>query len=350
MTYITAEQSEGPIVGSHQYVPTEALPGCTRPLAKLLGPLVFTQDEYRRLPSFGFVSEPAAAILADGTEQCRRGHVGHILRQRVEIALCPIVSYSYRHADATHSIYVNVQHQIIEDVDGPIQAFIRDTERLAEEAFKAKRYEVAYRLILRALVMDEATTSEQALRSRILSKLDRRFMLVSIATWLPIVVAWFLGSAIDNEGVAVIGIVGSLLPLMLGRLLLARDVGLRFGDKRTAVAAAMLTATCAVASAAPIHMSAATWPSLVTDYTGFAIVTGAAAVAVLIRRKERSRRTRIEAHRREFATTGRLELYVRSLDPDPRWERRTLAWIVVGTTLVIIGATAAIRTALAAGQ
>jgi hypothetical protein len=344
MKYATAEKSEGPKQSSNQYVPP-GLPRFTKkagPLSSLHGPVVFTQDEHRRIASFAFSEEPAAAVLSAEVERCRIGHDGHVLRQQIEITRCSLVEYRYRHAGALRSIHLNPAHDLVEDIAGPIQAATGDFERLAAEARGARRYEDAYRLVVRALCMDEARPSEQSLRNAVLSRLSMAYKLWALAAWLPAAAGWCAFAAVQWGTEVWPGALASLLPMMLGLHLLARDVGLRFGGRRARVTAAALTGLGALLSAASIHRASLRWPARWTDYLAFGVVTLALTAAAIWRSEERARRVRIEDHVREFPVAAALEFYVVGLDPETRWERRAVGSLAGATLMLLVAAGIAI--------
>jgi len=81
MAYVTAEQTEEPTKGEHQFVPTE-LPQFKKndhPSSKLEGELVFSQDEHSRIAPLGFSDQQAATVLSAEVETCRNEHKGHVL-------------------------------------------------------------------------------------------------------------------------------------------------------------------------------------------------------------------------------------------------------------------------------
>jgi hypothetical protein len=137
MAYVTAEKSEEPTKNTSQQIP-KGLPRFTKrksPVSNLQGSLVFAQDEREQIATLGFREEPAAAVLVAEVERCRSGHTGHILRQRIEVSRCSLIEYQYRHSGALYPIYVNPAHNLVEDIAGPIQALISNTDGIAAKAY-----------------------------------------------------------------------------------------------------------------------------------------------------------------------------------------------------------------------
>ena len=198
MAYVTAEQKEEPARGERQYIPT-GLPQFQKkenPLSVLDGDSVFTQDEQTRIAAFAFDDQQAASLLTTEVEKCREDHKGHVLRQKINVERCSIVEYHYQHDGKPFSIWLNPKHVLVEDLAGPIQTAIENMDALAKKAFDEKRYEDAYRLALRSLCMDEATSEEK----RILSKSGRRlcthYAFFSLVSFLAVWATWIAATTI----------------------------------------------------------------------------------------------------------------------------------------------------------
>lgn len=330
MTSSTAERRERPKVNSKQYC-ADGLPGFTKtdnPTSKLGGPVVFTQDEPGRIAAFNLAGHPAAEVLTAHAESCRAGHSGHILRQRLEVQRCSLVHYRYRYAGSEYSIYLNPAHKLIEDSDGPIQAAISNTDTLAAAAYRERRYEDAYRLVTRALCMDEATPSERDLRDRILRGLMGSYAGWSLLSWGVTGGVWMMISAAILRASVLTGVLASILPLALGVHLFGRDLGVRVANKRVRIAVALQIGLIAALSAAAMHEPLPHWPSHWSQNLSLAIVTLGLVFVLLDRSKERARRCTIEDHIPHFRSTEKLEAYVASLDADRSWQRRTQRWLV----------------------
>lgn len=126
MSYVSAEQTEEPVKGEHQYVPTE-LPhfkNIDSPVSKLGGKSAFFQDERSRITKLGFFDQQAAPILSAEVESCRESHQGHVIRQQISVERCSIVEYRYQFARSDFSIFVNPSQRLVEDISGPIQTAI----------------------------------------------------------------------------------------------------------------------------------------------------------------------------------------------------------------------------------
>ena len=337
MAYVTAEQTEEPAKGEHQFVPTE-LPQFKKndhPISKLEGELVFAQDEQSRIAPLGFSDQQAATVLSAEVETCRNEHKGHVLRQQINVERCSIVEYSYRHSGMTHTIFINPKHSLVEDIAGPIQTAIEHMDALAKKAFDEKRYEEAYRLNLRSLCMDEATNEEKQLRDQILKRLTSSYRNTALMTWLLASLSWmFLCSPAPGQDVSNIGGFLGLLPLLGAVFLFARDPALRFRQRGSRLVCAVLLGFSAFLSGATISLNSLCglndrpWD----DWLPFGGVILLLVVIALARAKERSRRLKIETHLKEFSTPQALEAYVCGLDPKDRTEFRA----ILGMSVVLL--------------
>ena len=337
LAYATAEQTEEPAKGEHQFVPTE-LPQFKKndhPISKLEGELVFAQDEQSRIAPLGFSDQQAATVLSAEVETCRNEHKGHVLRQQINVERCSIVEYSYRHSGMTHTIFINPKHSLVEDIAGPIQTAIEHMDALAKKAFDEKRYEEAYRLNLRSLCMDEATNEEKQLRDQILKRLTSSYRNTALITWLLASLSWmFLCSPAPGQDVSNIGGFLGLLPLLGAVFLFARDPALRFRQRGSRLVCAVLLGFSAFLSGATISLNSLCglndrpWD----DWLPFGGVILLLVVIALARAKERSRRLKIETHLKEFSTPQALEAYVCGLDPKDRTEFRA----ILGMSVVLL--------------
>jgi formylglycine-generating enzyme required for sulfatase activity len=179
MGFISAHQSEEPETTTLTYIPNE-LPKFRKascPTSNLSAPDAFVQDERGPLATIEIGEQPAASILKAVAEQCRKQHVGHIDRQQVSIQRCSIFSYRYRFRGNIHTIYINKSHNLVEDLDGPIQSTITGIDEKANHLFICGELGEAFRTNMMALCMDGATAEEKALRSRILKALAIRHVL-----------------------------------------------------------------------------------------------------------------------------------------------------------------------------
>ena len=326
MAYVTAEQTEEPAKGEHQFVPTE-LPQFKKndhPFSKLEGESVFTQDEQSRIAPFGFSDQQAATVLSAEVETCRNEHEGHVLRQQINVERCSIVEYRYRYAGKDHTIFINPKHGLVEDVAGPIQTAIEHMDALAKKAFDEKRYEEAYRLNLRSLCMDEATNEEKQLRDQILKRLTSSYRNTALLAWLLATAAWLsVGTAMLNLQFS-FGVLLGLIPLLAGVQLFARDCALHFRGSGSRVVAGLLIGVCAFLSGAAINAESLQWDkhNHWADWFPIAIAIFVLAAIAISRSAERSRRCEIEKHTKEFANTQALEAYVSGLNPSAGREVR----------------------------
>jgi len=346
MSYETAEQTEEPAKGEHQYVSPE-LPQFKKkdhPLSLLAGDVVFTQDERARIGAFKFSDQQASPVLAAEVETCRSNHEGHVLRQQISVERCSIFEYRYLHAGKNHTIYVNSQHNLVEDIAGPIQTTIEHLDANATTAFREKRYEDAYRLNLRSLCMDEATSAEKKLREDIFSALTWAYFKAAFVGWFLAAVTWLciiLNSPVvpaeTHSDVAALaqfnfGIFLGLIPIVWAMLggVFSRDIGLRL-NKRERSLSALLFGICALLSGVAINRDSQ-W----VDWIVFAI-TNLGLLALTVSRSDEDKKIReIEKHKKKFANTQALETYVCGLDYSARYSSRVIAWLVV-VLVVLLG-------------
>ena len=317
MAYVSAEQTEEPATHNHQYVP-QGLPSFRRqdnPLTKLGGTPVFSQDEAGTIKTFEFAGDPAASVLSGEVEACRQSHQGHVVRQRVTVERCSLVEYRYRHSGKTYSIFLNPNHELVEDLGGPIQDAIENMDSLAQKAFGEKRYEDAYRLNLRALCMDEATKEEKDLRKWILKRLTADYRKTALLIWLVCTVLWLLIGAVLPKPRFNLGPLLALPLLLVGVRLFARDTALRFGSRSSRRVAATLIGLAVFFSSMAIDDRASTLLPLT-------FVTIGMVVVAIARFGERGRRCRIEEHVKTFPNTQALEAYVGRLDPTVGFDQK----------------------------
>jgi len=354
MAYITAEQTEEPAKGEHQFVPTE-LPQFKKndhPFSKLEGEAVFTQDEQSRIATFGFSDQQVAPVLSAEVETCRNEHEGHVLRQQINVERCSIVEYRYRYAGKDHTIFINPKHGLVEDIAGPIQTAIENMDALAKKTFDEKRYEDAYRLNLRSLCMDEATDAEKQLRRDIFKKLDAAYLEAASAAWFLAAVTWlFITRGLPGDDESLLkwlfvemkfnfGVLLGLLPLLVGVHLFARDTGLRLKGRVSRVLSALLIGICALLSGAAINTDTLQWDkhNHWADWFPIAIVMFVLVAIGISRSQERSRRSEIEKHTNEFANTQALEAFVAGLNPSAGHEFRVVFGLCV--VAICLGGTA----------
>ncbi len=353
MAYVTAEQTEEPAKGEHQFVPTELPPFKKKdhPLSNLEGEAVFTQDEQSRIATFGFGDQQAAGVLSAEVETCRNEHEGHMLRQQIKVERCSIVEYHYRYAGKDHTIFINPKHGLVEDIAGPIQMAIENMDALAKKAFDEKRYEDAYRLNLRSLCMDEATAAEKQLRGEIFKGLDENYFDAALATWFLAAVAWlFITQGLPSDDESLLkwlyfqmkfnfGILLGLLPLLIGVHLFARDTALRLNGRVSRVLSALMIGICALSSGAAISTNSLEWDkhNHWADWLLFAIVILVLIAIAISRSDERSRRSEIEKHTNEFDNTQALEEYVSGLNPSAGYEFRVV-FVLFIAAICLVGA------------
>ncbi len=326
LAYTTVEVAEEPTSNANQYV-TPALPRFRKkdnPLSNLEGQIVFTQDETKRIGQFEFQNQPAAATLSNEVNSCRASHTGHVLRQRMEIEASGIIEYRYRHSTKEYSIYLNPLHGLVEDLEGPIQASIANVDTLAEEAFKEKRYEDAYRLVTRGLCMDEATESEKQLRDQALRALVMSYGKLALLGWLAAAVAWCLVDGFLSHFQINWWFVLGLLPLPFAIQLFAQDVAVRFRGPRERVQPAILIGVMFLLSGAGIG-AGTSW----TNWIGLTLLITATCSFGSIRSKERTLHTTLEAYVATFPSPQELETYVLKLDPKPEPLSRTILTLVL---------------------
>jgi Sel1 repeat len=319
MAYVSAEQTEEPSKTDHQLFP-EGLPQFKKekhPLSDLRGDSVFMQDEQSEIKLLGFANQQIAAVLSAEVEFCRKSHQGHVLRQQINVERCSIVEYRYQSARKEYSIFVNPSHRLVEDTSGPIQTAIEKMDALAQKAFDEKRYEDAYRLNLRSICMDEASEEERKLRDQIIKRLTGVYRDMALLTWLAASLAWlfFCTTAPGQHGN--FGAFIGLFPLLGGVYLFARDTALRFQQRSSRVASAVLIGFSAFLSGAAINVNSFDWntDNHWVDWLPFVVVILALVVMAIARANERSRRIEIEKHMEEFPDVQALESYVCGLDP-----------------------------------
>lgn len=177
LRYISAEQEEKPSTTSAMYIATQ-LPKFKKKLSpvsgvsSINGPNIFEQDELNRIKKFDFQGAPAEVVLLPLIDTCRSGHVGQVVRQKVEIKNSSVFEYQYNANGNSYAIYINLTTGVIEDVNGPIQKLINDSNAEASRLFKRGQLGEAYLVNMRCLCMDEASDDEKALRSSILNRLS----------------------------------------------------------------------------------------------------------------------------------------------------------------------------------
>lgn len=333
MSYETVEVEEEPSSGSEQYLP----PGLPKfnmkghPLSNLKGPVVFSQDEPNRIGRFSFPDQPAAQLLSGIGESCRAGHGGKILRQRIEVEACGVLEYRYEHLGRQYPIYINRDHRLVGDVDGPVQAFVSDLETLAEKGLQEGRFEDAYRLASRALCMGEATEAEKQLRDRALNGLLRSYRSVALASWLFSAMAWYLASVLlPPLRFGLWDLLG--LPLLLASVpLVAKDIGLRLSGptERCVVAALLGVAFFLIGAGIGVGDEWVRWA---------APAASAAAIAVFarIRSKDREMHARLEAHLGGLGSPQAREAHVLGFDPKPAFSGRMRLGLLLAVTLLSI--------------
>lgn len=319
MSYVSAEQSEGPVTNEHQYIPPE-LPSFKKkdnPTSKISGETVFLEDEKLRIENPGFGGQEGATVLNAEVETCRQTHVGHVLRQQIKVECCPIVEYRYQFARKEYSIFTNPSQGLVEDISGPIQTAIEKMDALAQKAFDGKKYEDAYRLNLRSLCMDEATEDEKKLRGLIIKRLTNCYLMVAIFSWLLVSAAWFLIAATAFARPGNFGPFLGIVPLLAGVFCFARDFGLRLQKPSLRNLSAVMLGMAASMSGAAIGPESFDWniANHWLDSMPIIFTTGGIIVLILFRAKERARRLAIEKAIKDFSNEQALEAYVCGLDP-----------------------------------
>ncbi len=333
LSYTTVEVTEEPSSAASQYV-CPSLPKFTKgdnPLSNLKGKTVFTQDETARIDHLGFRSQPAAAVLSSEVDLCRASHTGYTLRQRIEIEACSLVEYHYRHEGKEYSIWINPEHGLVEDLDGPIQSYIANVDALAEKAFKEKRYEDAYRFISRGLCMDETTDAEKKLRDQTLQGLVASYRTIALVSWIGAAIVWWLvGRLLPNLQNSLLFVLG-LIPLFVGVQLFAPDCGVRFSGPKDRVLPASLLGVVAFLAGAGIG-EGTSW----TDWIGLALLIIATVAFGLIRSNTRALHAKLEAHRASFPSPQILETYILKFDPKPELLSRTVRALALVVALLAI--------------
>ncbi len=333
LSYTTVEVEEDVSVNENQYI-SASLPKFKKkdnPLSKLDGPTVFTQDETKRIDQFEFQRQPAAAVLSNEVELCRASHTGHILRQHIEIETCVLVEYRYRHSTKEYSIYINPQHNLVEDLEGPVQSFIQNTDALAEKAFKEKRSEDAYRLITRGLCMDETTEAEKKLRDQILRALLVSYHKIGLVSWFGAAIIWCLVGGLSSNFHISWWFVLGLIPLLLGIQMFAEDFGVRFSGPKDRMIPAVSIGIAAFFSGVVIG-SGTSW----TDWIGLASLTAGAGAFGLFRSKARAKLKKLEAFFPTFPNPQALEAYVLTLDPKHELSSRIKLVLVALVALLAV--------------
>ena len=330
MSFISAERKEEPKVTTDQYSPP-ALPAFKKgahPLSHLRGEAVIVLDQPNVIerPDLG-VGE-ASPVLDAQVAQCRRGHGGKILRQRIVAEQCPIVEYRYRYKQREYGLFLNPRHNLIEDLDGPIQAAVSSIDQAAEAAFREHRLEDSYRLNLRSLCMDEASNEEKSLRSRIQRRL-LRFYLAGVGC------VFLLAAVAQIELVAFPqGLGGMAFPFGLGLALaagylFARDGALRLSGPHFRWLSSGLIGLACFLAVQPLslvdHWGDSEDPALLVPSTLLVLALGGFAQ---FRRKARSRRNGIERHLSSFPDRQSLESFVTGVDPSDRRSAGTLGLLV----------------------
>lgn len=333
ISYTTVEQSEEPVVNDHQFIP-QNFPQFKKkenPLSNLEGELIYSQEEEGAITVFEFQNDQAGEVLKSEVETCRAKHEGHILRQRVDLNSCPILEYHYRYQGKEYTVFINPKHKIAEGLAGPIQSAIENTDALAEKAFKEKRFEDAYRLVLRGLCMDEATESEKKLRDKILSKLTSNYIIKTLIVWGLLVLAWWFGGKVVPDIRFNWYILISAIPLLAGAWLFVRDWALGFTNSITKIISAMIISLCAFCSGAAIHAEP-TW----VDWIPFGMLTIFLIGIAAGRSNERAKRNKIEEHLKEFSDAKALENYVFKLDKNQGADFRTIMNLSIYAFFVIL--------------
>ena len=339
MAYVSAEQTEEPAKCEHQYIPTE-LPQFKKgrnPLSILAGDSVFLQDEPSRIEATGFRQQEAARVLTAEFETCRQTHAGHVLRQQIDVERCSIIEYRYRHAGKTYAIYVNPLHELVEDISGPVQAAIENTDGLAEKAFDEQRYEEAYRLNLRSLCMDEATAAEKELRDKILKRLTGCYRNTGLVVWLVAAVVWLCAGGMAAQPRLNFGVLLGLIPVIAGAHIFARDTALRFRSRVSRAASAILIGASGFLAGVPVSSESMLWDKSNhwMDWFPLGFVVLALVGVAIARNEERSRRNRIEEHTRQFPDANALEAYVYGLDPKDGVEMQAIL-ALCGTAFALV--------------
>ena len=352
MNSVSAEQSETPKKDNQHCLPL-TFPNFKKvnsPTSKLDGEKVFFQDNTNipaAISKFGFSEEEAAGVLSKKVDECRRFHRMNnkqvIIRQQISIERCLIVEYRYRYESKEYTFYLNPAHQLVEDIDGPIQAAKQNFEEQAAKAHNEKRYEEAYRLIMRGLCMDETKEAEQQLRDKILKSLF--WFYLGWGSLVAIIIAsafYVLGSskALNEAKGSTGGIaIMSLLIVVVGARLISRDLGLTFIKYKDRILAAITLGFFA---------SMSTWVGAVysrkfyqqhDDQYSFIFSWNLIILATLlgwslIRLKERKRRSHIEECREEFKPTEKLVSYINGLT-GKELSRRPI--FIILASVVIIG-------------
>lgn len=329
LSYVTVEVEEDSSSKDNQYI-SPTLPKFKKkdhPLSNLKGEVVFTQDESRKIDQLKFCNQPAAAVLSREVELCRATHDGHVLRQRIEIEACVLVEYRYRHGTKDYSIYINPEHKLVEDLEGPVQAFIENADALAETALKDKRYEDAYRLITRGLCMDEASEAEKKLRDEILEALVVSYRKIALVSWFGAAIVWSLVNGLPSNFQISWWFLLSLTPLLLATQVFSENLGVQLSGPKDRVVPAVLISIAAFLSGVVIG-SGTSWTNWIS-FVSLIIVAGAFG---LIRSKARAKLQKLEAHFTTFPNPQALEAYVLKFDPKPAFSSRikfALVFLVV---------------------
>jgi formylglycine-generating enzyme required for sulfatase activity len=335
MSYTSAERSETPHTATKEHLPP-SLPTFKKerdPLTGLEWTEVFGQDEDTPLHLETMKDAPAAAVLTEMSESCRKAHAGHVIRQRLRVRRAGVVEYLYAHKGKEHTIYLNPTSRHVEDLTGPIQQEIENIDRQAEKAYSDTRLEDAYRYNLRSLCMDEASPAEKELRGRIFAALFWRYFMPGAVTAGAASFAWW------RSGREVLGLSFSpltllwLVPLALSVLLLVRDVALSFSAPKTRTVVGMLLGASSFLTT--VRLSAS--PSLWFEWLPFSLALLGMIVAGIWRFEEQKRRTKIEECMKQFPSTEALEKWVQAIEPNRDAERFTIAVCVATALLLLTG-------------
>ncbi|AVP96500.1 hypothetical protein C7S18_04495 [Ahniella affigens] len=345
MTYSIAERQETPFRSSSKYIP-QRLPTFSRrknPLSDFTGTLVLRQDQPAAISQVPIDEPRLAEVLTAQFRQCASKHEGKIIRQSHEVYQVTVVEYRYKYQGQQHLIYVNPSNRRVEEIAGPIRSFINALGATAESALGRGQFEDAYRAIVRAICMDEATSYEKGIRDSIV-----RALYWSYVVWIGLAAATFclatyaIGLALSKPFDS-IALVTGIPGVLMSATLMVTHAGFQLTGLKerviTSVVLAGIVAACACTSALlqgiALHKLSAWFPQL------FLIAT--MAIAVLASTSKRSRVSLIEQHLSAFPSFSDIETYIISFDPS---ETRDREYIKIGiaalvTTIAVCVGTAA---------
>lgn len=333
LSYKTVEIDEEPVSSDNQYIPA-ALPKFRKhnnPLSSLNWRTVFRQDETHRVEKISLPAHPAAKLLSEMIESCRAGHNGKILRQRIAVEACSVAEYQYKYGGNNYSVYLNTDQRFVEDVDGPIHAFVSNVDALAEKALKELRFEDAYRLASRALCMDEPTEAEKKIRDGAIHGLRWSYRIASFVSWLGMAAVWYgIGILLPSLQTGYWSALGLLLALF-GAEMIAKDLGLKFAGLKERLVIGVLMGM--VSFLAGVGVGAGeTW----RQWTGLAASGAAVSGIALARLKKRDLHSRLEAFLKDFGAARALELHVLQFDPNPANYRSAVLILFLMASLLVI--------------